>query len=86
MQRSMPYDDRDKDTGKFNPTFTESDFIEAIKSIDIASTHDVKDEVGCAYRTSYERLKSLEEDGRIESQDIGHTLVWSVAETENDEE
>lgn len=84
MLKSMPYDDRNEDTGKFNPKFTDEDFLRAIEQSGHASTSEIRDRVGCAHRTAYNRLTQLEDEGRITSRDAGNLLLWSIPE--DDEE
>lgn len=79
MQRTMPYDDRNEETGKFNQRYTDSDFLDAIASIDHeASTREVQNEVGCAHRTAHSRLSKLEDSGEIRSREVGKVMLWSI--------
>nr|WP_246084528.1 HTH domain-containing protein [Salinadaptatus halalkaliphilus] len=45
----------------------------------MAGTSEIADEVGCTRRTAYTRLKSLEENGRVEIRQVGNSLVWVAA-------
>lgn len=74
----MPYNERDDETGRFNQTFGDDQFISAVRDADLPTTSEVGETVGCKYRTAYERLKRLEEDGRVESREIGNSLVWQL--------
>ena len=76
----MPYDERDEDSGQFTPTFSDEDFLEAVREGEIPSTTKIADAVGCKYRTAYERLNRLEDDGAVESEKVGNSLVWFVNE------
>lgn len=79
MLESMPYDERDEETGQFNPTYTPEDFINALREIDHeATTQEVKEEVGCAYRTTHERLSELEDSNEVQSRKLGSMLLWSL--------
>lgn len=80
---AMPYDDRDDKSGRFRQEFTDSEFLEAVRNHDLPTTTDVSEQVGCKYRTAYERLNRLEDSGQLRSRKIGNSLVWS--ETEGDE-
>nr|WP_229727326.1 HTH domain-containing protein [Haloarcula argentinensis] len=46
----------------------------------MAGTSEIADEVGCTRRTAYTRLKSLDENGEIESREVGNSLVWIISE------
>lgn len=71
----MAGDERD-DEGKFQETYPDSAFVKAVRALDVASTQNVADEVGCSYDLAYRRLKELEEEGNVESQDVGSAFVW----------
>lgn len=73
---------RDEDTGQYQTKFSDKDFIEAVESIESATTQKICDEVGCAYRTGHGRLTHLEEEGTIKGQKIGQTLIWTVKDEE----
>lgn len=75
----MPYDERDEDTGQFQSSFEDEEFLDAVASGDLPTTSDVADAVGCEYRTAYDRLKRLEEDGALTSRIVGNSLVWMLA-------
>lgn len=76
---TMPYDERDDESGQFTPEFTDEDFLEAVGE-DGASTSDVAEAVGCKYRTAYARLTDLREEGRVTSREVGNSLFWAVEE------
>lgn len=76
----MPYDEREEETGQFQPSFSDEEFLEAVETVDPATTSAVADAVGCEYRTAYERLNRLEDDGRVSSQEVGNSFVWSTTE------
>jgi len=68
---------RDDDSGEYTKTYSDSDFIDAIKENDsMASTSKISDAVGCTHRTAYTRLQNLEEEGRVQSRKIGNSLLW----------
>lgn len=75
----MPGKDREKETGKYSTSYPDSDFLNAIQTLDgMAGTSEVAEEVGCTRRTAYTRLKSLEQDNRVISRKIGNSIVWSL--------
>lgn len=75
----MPYDKRDRDSGKFTETYPLQDFLQSLESLSgQATTQEVADSVGCAYRTAYQKLVELEEEGEIVSKKIGSARLWSI--------
>jgi predicted transcriptional regulator len=80
MSIPMPYDDRNDETGQFTPEFTDDEFIAALQDNGGATTSEVADAVGCKYRTAYNRLKDLEDEGRVTSREVGNSLLWSARE------
>jgi GTP-sensing pleiotropic transcriptional regulator CodY len=81
MNRStMPYDQRDTDTGQFSATFSDEEFLDAVEDSDLPTTSGVADTVGCEYRTAYERLGQLEDAGAVDSRKVGNSLVWMLAD------
>lgn len=69
--------DRGED-GKYNQSFSDSDFINAIESVPVASTQNVADEVGCSYDLAYRRLRQLSEDGMVEKEEVGRSFVYYI--------
>ena len=77
----MPGKDRDEESGEYTTSYPDSAFVDAIEEFDgMAGTSDVAETVGCTRRTAYTRLKSLEEEGLVESRQVGNSLVWLVGE------
>lgn len=76
----MPYDERDRETGRFEPTFSEQEVADAVESAEDGTTNEIAEIVGCAYRTAYEYLTRLESDGRVTRRKIGSTSVWELDE------
>lgn len=76
----MPYDERDEESGQFTPTFSDEDFLDAVRKGDLPSTSEIADTVGCKYRTAYERLNQLEDQGGVTSKKVGNSLVWMLAD------
>lgn len=81
----MPYDERNDESGQFTPTYTAEDFIDALRDLDGgATTQEIREYVGCAYRTAHAHLTDLEAEGRVTSRDVGRAKLWSLSE-ESDE-
>ncbi|RKS83482.1 hypothetical protein BDK61_2867 [Haloarcula quadrata] len=73
----MP-DDRDEESGKFTQQYQSEAFLEAVSSINNATTSRIADEVGCSYDLAYRRLKSLEEEDEIKREEVGGSFVWMI--------
>jgi len=73
-------DDRDRDekSGKFTEEYPSKAFINALDELGPTGTTDISDRIGCDRRTAYLKLKSLEEDGKVESKKIGNALLWEL--------
>ena len=77
----MPGKDREEDSGKYTTSYPDSDFIDAIQTLDgMAGTSEIAEAVGCTRRTAYTRLQSLESEGKVGSRKVGNSLVWTTIE------
>ncbi|QKY19675.1 transcriptional regulator [Halolamina sp. CBA1230] len=72
--------DRDEESGQFTEEYPREDFLEALKEFGPAGTTDISNKVGCDRRTAYLKLQALEEEGVIESQKVGNSLLWELAD------
>jgi GTP-sensing pleiotropic transcriptional regulator CodY len=72
---------RDEESGKYTDSYSDVDFISAIKEAEgVAGTQEVAEKVGCSHRQALNRLKNIEDSGAIVSKDVGQSLVWQLAE------
>lgn len=64
---------------KFEPQYTEKDFLEALK-YGLKTTGYVTKKVGCARKTAETYLKKLENEGKIQKVEIddGASHVWKL--------
>jgi CTP-dependent riboflavin kinase len=67
--------DRDDD-GKYSESFSDADFINAVRAVPVASTQNVADEVGCSYNLAYRRLTTLYEEDSIQREEVGTSFVY----------
>jgi GTP-sensing pleiotropic transcriptional regulator CodY len=68
---------RDGDTGQYTAGYSPDDALAALNALDgAATTSEVGDEMGCARRTAYNKLRDLEADDRVTSRDAGRTRLW----------
>jgi hypothetical protein len=71
--------DRDDESGKYTDAYSDEDFIEAIRTEGgLAGTTAVAEIVGCTRRQALNRLKELRERNRVQSKDVGRSLVWQL--------
>ncbi|SDL10286.1 hypothetical protein SAMN04515672_0186 [Natronorubrum texcoconense] len=66
---------------QYEQTYTDTDFLEAIRECSVASTGKVADEIGCNRTTALRRLDTLEEQGTVAVDgEVGRTRVWAVVD------
>ena len=68
-------DQRDED-GRFRKTYFEEAFLDALREVEVASTQNVADFVGCSYDLAYRRLKEMEDDGLVRHEEVGNSFIW----------
>ncbi|WP_254544598.1 transcriptional regulator [Halomarina pelagica] len=69
--------ERDEESGRYTETYPLSAFREAVAALDgAATTQEVADEVGCAYRTAHAKLTEADESGLVASRRVGRALLW----------
>ena len=77
--RVVTDDDRTRaDAGRYDSEFDDEDFLVALDELELPTSGDVADVVGCSRPTARRRLQQLEEDGEVESKEIGGYQVWSL--------
>ncbi len=72
---------RDEEYQRFQQEYGDDDFLEAVGRLDLPTTSDVGDEVGCAKSTAAGRLNALADAGELESRTIGTAKVWTVSDS-----
>lgn len=74
--------DRDDETGRYTERYPLEEFISALESSDgSASTQEIADNVGCAYRTAFAKLSELEDHGEITSRKVGNAQLWQIKDS-----
>lgn len=68
-------DGRD-DEGRFSERYPDETFLDAVGTLDVASTQNVADYVGCSYDLAYRRLKELKQAELVTNQEVGSAFVW----------
>jgi len=82
MSQTVPQPGRDERSGRFEAEFTDEEFIQTLDELDGAPTSEVAQEIGCKRNTAYKRLKQLEDDGLVEGEPVGNSLIWRPANEE----
>jgi len=72
-------ENRDED-GKYRETYPDSDFVEAVSELPVASTQNVAEEVGCSYDLAYRRLGDLLDEGYLEREEVGNSFAYYIPE------
>ena len=71
--------DRDDRTGKYTEKYPLEEFVSALDALGgMAGTQEIADEVGCAYRTAYAKLKVLDDGDKISSRNVGNAKLWEL--------
>jgi len=81
MNSSVTYDKHDE-SGKFTPTYTPEDFLDAVGELELPTTAEIADAVGCAHRTALHHLNELEEENHVRSRSAGRAKLWMLADDE----
>jgi predicted transcriptional regulator len=75
---------RDDDSGQYGQDYADSDFLARLWDAEPLSTVEVAEAVGCAKKTAYSRLLTLESDGRVTKRSVGQAYLWSLSESERE--
>lgn len=66
--------------GRFKSEYDPEEFIDAVTGVELPTTADVAERVGCAHRTALHHLNNLEKHDRLTSRSVGRAKVWAVDE------
>jgi hypothetical protein len=67
--------------GWFEQEYGTDDFLAALEDEDgVAGTSALAEAVGCSSRHALNRLRELEDVGKVSSKDVGRSLVWMLAD------
>ena len=73
--------ERDNETGQYTASYPSERFVDALDDLGgEGTTQDVRERVGCAYRTAHARLSELEADDRISSLSVGRAKLWRLVD------
>ena len=62
--------------------YSEEDYLAAIRENAPATTQQIADAVGVTRQGADYRLRTLREDGKVESELIGNSLVWTAVDSD----
>lgn len=68
------------DRGQFEPEHADEEFLEAVGRLEPAGTREVADAIGVTRQNADQRLRRLEDEGRVTSKKIGNSLAWSLVD------
>jgi predicted transcriptional regulator len=69
--------ERDDETGRYTPSWSDEDFLEALRELGgVAGTNDVADWVECSRKTARRWLNDLADRNRITKRELGNTAAW----------
>lgn len=78
----MSENDRD-DRGYFQPEHSDQEYLSAVAEREPAGTAEVAEAVGVTRQNADQRLRRLEDQGKVSRKKIGTSLVWSLEEEEH---
>jgi len=75
----MSKDERE-DSGRFSVTVTLDDVLDVFDAVDgpVVTSADVAEALDCSRETARRKLRTLEEDGRVNSRKTAGRVVWWV--------
>ena len=81
----MP-DDGDRkrnESGQYTGEYPPERFLDALRALGgNATTREVEDEVGCAYRTAHAKLDELAAADRVTVRKVGNANLWTLTDDE----
>jgi hypothetical protein len=87
MSPVVPGRNRDEDSGRFQEEYPPEEVIAAIQKQDgYAGTASIADEIGTTTESAYVKLRAMEDEVYVESQLVGQSRIWEVAEEDAQEE
>lgn len=69
--------------GWYDEEYSDDEFLVALRELGgAAGTSDIADAVGCPRRTAYNRLNNLRDEGELNTQEVGSSLLWMLVDDE----
>lgn len=69
----MPGDER---SGPFEEQHSDEDILEFVETNEVVTTKEVAEHFDYHIQTARRRLKSIEQDGKLNKKDVGKRFVW----------
>jgi len=66
------------DNSRFAQQYSDEEFLDAIRELDVPATREIWERVGCSQSLADRRLKQLEEDDVVEKVELGNMNVWKL--------
>jgi predicted transcriptional regulator len=66
----------------YEEVYSDEDILELIRGTRL-STSEVADELNCHRTTAHTKLRDLEDEGIVESNQVGNTLIWEIKSSED---
>lgn len=80
LEGQIVTENRDEESGEYSEQYCDDEFINAVSSLDLSTTNNIADRVGCSYNLAYRRLQTLLEDGLVEKSEVGGSFLWHMKE------
>lgn len=67
-------------SGPFEKQHSDDDILEFVKANEVATTKEVAEHFDYHLQTARRRLKTLEQEGRLNKKDVGKRFVWWLSQ------
>jgi predicted ArsR family transcriptional regulator len=68
---------RDPESGQYTDVYSEEEVLEVLRETRLG-TSEVAEELGCHRTTAHSLLTDMQDEGLVESERVGNTLVWTI--------
>lgn len=73
--------ERSQETGRYIPGFSDEDLLSGLNALGgAAGTSELATETGANYDAVYQRLRRLEDEGRIRRRKVANANLWLLAD------
>lgn len=73
---------RNERSGRFEQEVTDEEIVDIVAELELAKTADVAEKIGFTRPGTFRRLTALEEQGKVQSKDLGNNRIWLPADAE----
>lgn len=70
---------RDNESGKYEEVYSDEDFLSVLRGTRLG-TSEIAEKIGCHRTTAHDKLREMEEKRKVESKQVGNTLMWEAAD------